>query len=298
MNPAKSAWLWFFMVLLWALLANPLRAAPTPLAPALSADRIYALTVGNHLVHFSSAAPSTILGNVTITGLQGGETLLAIDFRPNTHELYGLGSTSRLYRINKVTSVATQIASGSFTPALNGNEFAFDFNPVVDRVRVVSDMDQNLRLSPSLGTVVGIDTAVGFAPTDVHFGDNALIGGLAYSNSVLSPTITTLFGYEYVHNALVTQGGPNGTPSSNTGQLFTVGPSGVTACNTLIGLDIASSGQAYASLNTGACTTSALYTLNLSTGAATLVGSIGAGVQIRDIAVELKYQIDLPLVVR
>ena len=298
MKPAKSAWVWFFTLLSWALLVNPLRAAPAPSASALSADTIYALAVGNQLVHFRSATPGTVLGNVSITGLQSGETLLAIDFRPNTHELYGLGSTSRLYHINKTTGVATQIGSGPFTPALNGTEFAFDFNPVVDRVRVVSDMDQNLRLSPSLGTVVGTDVAVAFAPTDVYAGLNAQVGGLAYSNNVLSPTVTTLYGYEFVHNALVTQGGPNGTPSSNGGQLFTIGPSGVTACNTLIGLDIASSGQAYASLNTGACTTSALYTLNLSTGAATLVGSIGGGAQIRDIAVELPFMLYLPLVKR
>jgi hypothetical protein len=283
---------------LWAIAGGPFMPVPAAAAPALSDDLIYALTVGNHLVHFRSATPGTILGNVSVTGLQSGETLLAIDFRPNTHELYGLGSTSRLYHINKATGVATQVGSGPFTPALSGAEFAFDFNPVVDRVRVVSDMDQNLRLSPSLGTVVGTDIPVAFAPADVHSGDNAQIGGLAYSNNVLSPTVTTLYGYEYMHNALVTQGGPNGTPSSNGGLIFTIGSSGVTACNTLIGLDIASSGQAYASLNTGACTTSGLYTVNLATGAATLVGSIGGGVLIRDIAVELEYILYLPLVKR
>lgn len=298
MQSARSARAWFFVVLWSALVANPLRAAPAPSPAALSPDMIYALTTANHLIRFRSTAPGVILGNVTITGLQAGETLLAIDFRPYTHALYALGSTSRLYHINRVTGVATQIGSGPFTPALNGTEFAFDFNPVVDRVRVVSDTDQNLRLDPSLGTVAATDTPVAFAAGDVYAGTNAVVGGLAYSNNVLSPTVTTLFGYEAVHNVLVTQGGPNGVPSSNGGQLFTVGSSGVVACNTLIGMDIASSGQAYASLNTGACTSSALYTVNLSTGAATLVGGIGGGVLIRDIAVQLEYLLYLPLIRR
>jgi hypothetical protein len=249
------------------------------------------------MLHFSSAALTTTV-DIPITGLQVGETMLAIDFRPNTHKLFGLGSTSRLYQIDKATGAATQVGSGAFTPALTGTEIGFDFNPVVDRIRVVGNDDQNLRLSPSIGTVAGVDTPVAFAPTDVYAGESAVIGGLAYSNNVMSATVTTLYGYDYAHNVLFTQGGPNGTPSANGGQLFTIGPSGVTACNTRIGLDISSLGHAYASLNTAPCTTSSLYTVNLSTGAVTLVGSIGGGAQIRDISVELSYVLERPLIRR
>ena len=38
------------------------------------------------------------------------------------------------------------IAVGApFTPGTDGTAFGFDFNPTVDRIRVVSDTGQNLR---------------------------------------------------------------------------------------------------------------------------------------------------------
>jgi len=115
-------------------------------------------------------------------------------------------------------------------------------------------------------------------------------------------TATTLYGYDWLHDVVVTQGGPNGIPSANTGQLFTVGPSGVVTCGTtpgkMVGFDIASSGQAFASLNVGFCTLTGLYSINLSTGAATSIGTIGGGKLVRDIAVVPRYQSFLPLVRR
>ena len=56
-----------------------------------------------------------------ITGLQGGEIILGIDFRPLTKQLYALGSTSRLYTLDTRTAVATQV----------GTAGAFTLNPIV-----------------------------------------------------------------------------------------------------------------------------------------------------------------------
>ena len=80
-----------------------------------------------------------------VTGLQSNETLLGIDFRPATGELYGLGSTSRLYKVDPTTAVATAVG-GQFSRCLSGFSFGFDFNPVIDRIRVVSETNQNLVL--------------------------------------------------------------------------------------------------------------------------------------------------------
>src|SRR4030095_14815219 len=89
---------------------------------------------------------------------QGGENVLGIDFRPATGELYGLGSTSRLYRIGIANGAAVQVGAGPFSPLLSGTDFGFDFNPQSDRIRVVSDAEQNLRLNPDNGTIAGVDT--------------------------------------------------------------------------------------------------------------------------------------------
>ena len=53
-----------------------------------------------------------------------------------------------------------QRGAPAFTPALSGTAFGFDFNPTVDRIRVVSDTGQNLRLNPDTGAVAAVDGAL------------------------------------------------------------------------------------------------------------------------------------------
>src|SRR4051812_36116129 len=103
-------------------------------------------TSGNDIARFDSGATGVVT-SVPITGLQAGESIVGIDVRPATQGLYGVGSSSRVYTLNPLTGTATQVgAAGAFT--LNGTSFAFDFNPTVDRMRVVSNTGQNLRLNP------------------------------------------------------------------------------------------------------------------------------------------------------
>ncbi len=115
-----------------------------------------ALDVNNRLLGFDTDAPATISSSTPITGLASGESILAIDYRPATGELYGLGSGSRLYVINPVTGAAAQVG-GDFAIPIEGDSFDLDFNPAVDRIRVVSNTDQNLRLHPDTGAVVDFD---------------------------------------------------------------------------------------------------------------------------------------------
>src|SRR5438309_1814799 len=69
---------------------------------------LIALTTGNQLLLFDSATPGTIARTTTVSGLQAGEQLLDVDVRPATSQLYGLGSTGRIYVVNPLTGVATQ----------------------------------------------------------------------------------------------------------------------------------------------------------------------------------------------
>ena len=99
---------------------------------------------------------------------------------------------------------------------------------------------------------------------------------------------TTLYDIDYTTDRLVTQGSVNFPPgtSPNTGTLFDVGPLGVNT-SALLGFDISAlSGIAFASLTPVAgAAFSSLYTINLASGAATLVGTIGGGSTVRGIAV-------------
>lgn len=107
---------------------------------------IDAVDVNNTLIRFGSMAPGIVTQRVTISGLQIGEKILGIDFRPIDRLLYALGSTSRIYVLDTLSGAATNIGT-TFIPRLSGATFGFDFNPQADRIRVHGDDEQNLRCS-------------------------------------------------------------------------------------------------------------------------------------------------------
>src|SRR5205085_361112 len=165
-----------------------------------------------------------------------------------------------------------------FTPALSGTEFGIDFNPTVDRIRLVSDTGQNLRLNPDTGAVAGTDSALSFATGDPNEGQTPHISGAAYTNNFAGATTTTLYDIDYGLDRLVIQNPPN------NGTLNTVGALGVNT-GKLVGFDIAGNATAFASLTGTDDSGSRLYTIDLTTGAATLLGDINTTELVRDIAV-------------
>ena len=244
-------------------------------APA-RAELLYAGN-GGSLISFDSATPGTIT-TVNYSGLQKGETIVGFDLRPSNGLLYGISSASRLYTINPASGVVTQIgSSGAFT--LNGNSFGMDFNPQVDLIRVVSDNEQNLRINPN-GTLTGTDTALSPAGNIVS---------AAYDRNDTNPaTLTTLYGIDSSSGMLVRIGGVDGSPSPNGGVVTNVGSTGLNIFSNAIGFDVSgATGVAYAIISgfqipakaalDGVAFMTSLYTINLSTGAATLVGTIGNG---------------------
>lgn len=162
----------------------------------------YALATGNRLDFFNLQQSEQPLRSVAITGIQGGERILAIDFRPATGQLYGLGSTSRLYIINVTTGAARPVGATAFTPVLTGELVGFDFNPTVDRIRVVTSAGQNLRLNPETGTVAAVDKMINGAP-------GAMLSGAAYTNNEAGATTTTLYDIDGVTGKLYKQLPPN-----------------------------------------------------------------------------------------
>lgn len=237
-------------------------------APA-HAVLLYA-TSGTDIATFDSGATG-VVSSIPVLGLQGGETLVGLDVRPSTNVLYGVGSSSRLYTINPLTGNATQVGTaGAFT--LNGTNFAVDFNPVPDAIRVISNTGQNLRLSPSTGALLGTDTSI--SPAGVT------ITGGAYDRNGPGNGTTTLYAIDSTNGVLTTVGSVNGSPNTpNTGIVGpTVGSLGLgTALDQRIGFDISglNNSNAFATILTGG--TDKLYSINLNTGAATLVGTIGTG---------------------
>jgi hypothetical protein len=238
---------------------------------------VYLLTVSNQLLRFSRS-PSVIQTNLAITGLQSKEFIQGIDFRPATAQLFGLGSSNRIYTINVTNGVATQVGSPNvFT--LSGNDFGFDFNPVADRIRVTSDTEQNLRLNPNDGTLVGTDVTLAYAAGDIHVGANPAIVGCAYINNFAGSVATTMYDVDADLDILVMQNPPN------NGTLNTIGPLGVDVTG-VAGFDFTEADKAaYAIFKRASGVASEIYRVNLVTGTATLLGAVNSADIIRDLAI-------------
>lgn len=250
--------------------------ATAVLAPAASAEIVYGVTNTQRLVSFSSAAPGIISSNVAISGLQSGETIRGIDFRPVSGGLFALGSSSRLYLLNQTTGAATMIGGGAFLPALNGSQFGFDFNPTIDRIRVVSDADQNTVLNPVSGGGTGV-TSVFYGPGDVNQNANPNIVGSAYSRNFVGGGTTQLYGIDSNLDVLVTQ-------ANSAGTLATVGALGADFGND-VGFDIAPGGTAFVSNRLAIAPQTHFFTVNLVTGQVSLAGIVGDNLSLDAIAV-------------
>ena len=252
----------------------------------------------NQLISFNTSTPGTIISDVPVQGLNASlqEYMSSIDIRPATGELYGLiiqndGATSGTIRVVKVdpaTGATTQQGS-AFTVNNPGNFNGIDWNPVVDRLRIIKleapasgtapTPDLNLRFNPTDNSFT-TDTGLVYATGDQGAGVDEFIIGNAYSNNNVGATQTTLYGIDSRVDRLVRVGSVNGTPNSpNGGIVETVGALGVNTSG-LAEMDIGNDGVAFAILDTATGTGAfgspgRLYTINLTTGAATLVGAIG-----------------------
>lgn len=250
---------------------------PAPILSVSVGDTVV-LTTANQIASFNRAAPATTVGSIAISGLATGETLVGIDVRPADGKLYALGSAGNVYTVEPATGVATlkvalRAVSGDDNPytALSGDSFGIDFNPVADRLRVVSNTGQNLRINVDTGDAL-TDGAIALPA------GTASVTAAGYTNAFAGTTTTQLFDLDVTSGLLHLQDPPN------NGTLAVGLPLGVTA-TAANGFDIdARNNTGYAALTVGGATS--LYTINLSTGAATVVagGAIAGGQSVRGLA--------------
>jgi hypothetical protein len=234
------------------------------------------------LVSFNPAGPADGT-SIPVTGLTAGQTLVGIDVRPANGLLYGLGvnaatDAATLYTISVLTGVATIVGSFNSPVVIDfpaSADYGFDFNPVVDRIRVTTDTGLNFRINPNNGSLAGLDPMI----------VGSEISGVAYTNNETHNSgVTTLYTLDPLSDQLMIQG-LGGNP--NGGIQTAVGPVGVDF-STVNGFDIAPgvdtlvanagvpSGSGLALLTVGG--TVQLYIINLATGAGTLIGNFLDGI--------------------
>jgi hypothetical protein len=210
---------------------------------------IWAITTGGSIVLLDNDGFAP-MSTQPLTGLAVGETVLGADFRPATGQFYALGSTGQLYTIDTATSTATPVGAPL---VLTGSSFGFDFNPSVDRIRIISSNGENIRVNPDTGAVVSVDTNL--SPAGVYV-------AAAYTPaSAGNPT--TLYALEVNGGQFGMIGGPDGNPSPNGGVFTQLDVLGINI-STETHFDIDSLGRAFLTTFDGASTK--LYHINLEDG--------------------------------
>jgi hypothetical protein len=261
-------------------------AGMAAMASTAKAEAIYGLTNLQELVTFDSSG-RTVTSTVPLLDFSiTGEILVSIDVRPATGELYGLSNQNNLYKINPLTGARAQVGA-TISPAPTGGLKAIDFNPTVDRIRVLgsSGAVTNLRLHPDTGAVASEDADLAFAAGDTNMGDTPAVVNGAYTNSFAGATTTTLYDLEAGNDVLATQVPPN------NGTLNTIGPIGFDLATSggFTAFDISgASGTAYLAGNNllGGLAANTLYQVNLASGAASVLGPVsGVNGSFRDLAV-------------
>lgn len=258
--------------------------------PAIIGQLVYAVTATQNIITFDNNNPAVIRSQAAITGITAGQVIAGMDMRPATGELYLMGydnttGAAQLYTLNAVTGVATVVAP-AVTLATGMGNIGFDFNPTVDRIRVIGSNNTSYRLIPTTGLIAGTDVNLAYAAGDANAGVTPNVNTCAYTNSFNGATATTLYDYDHNLNIFAIQNPPN------NGTLNTIGASGIVQnlADPTSDLDIYYSpvfltNTAYFAANTA--TNDRLYSVNLSTGTASDIGPIGNGIAVRDIAVHI-----------
>lgn len=278
---------------------------------AAGARTLYVLTTTNGIATVDEATPGAPSLLLPVSGLVAGDTLVAIDVRPQNNRLYGLAYNSatnavQLYLVeNRAGSaVATAVGpAGSFVDAggaalpITGPAFDIDFNPTVDRLRVVTSSGQSFRMNPNNGALVdgdlggAVGSVAGVNPDGSANGAGTSFDAAAYTSNRANATLTTLYTLDAATDRLFIVNPPNAGTLTNALAL-TLGGSPLDITNET-GFDIdpsidaatangVASGLAYGAFTVGG--TSGLYRLELSNAQATLIGTLG-GLAVRDIAI-------------
>ena len=256
--------------------------------------QLFGLTSDQQLIRFREdrARFSQVVG--PITNLSGDTALVGIDFRPATGDLYGLGNAGGIYTIDPETaeaSFASQISANGQPLALSGVSFGVDFNPTVDRLRVISDTGQNLRINVDTGaaTVDGGLNFPGTPPAPATPATGVTAAGYT-NNDADAATGTTLFDLDTAADQVVIQLPPNAGALTPTGKLapaLDVSPDA--------GFDVWSRVEdgrtlelrAFAALTTDV---SRLYEIDLLTGKAENRGRFRGATQVIGLAIALDSQ--------
>lgn len=213
------------LALLLPLWANTAQAQVCGSNGTFNNLEVVGLTADQRLICFRENTPATPRAIGSVTGLQGGEKLVDLDFRPANGNLTGLGSAGGVYTINPATGAATRVTTLTMmgTPvALTGTTIGVDFNPVPDRLRVVTNSGQDLRVNVDTGeTIIDGVLAAPAAPGAQPVANTGVTAAAYTNNDAAATTGTVLYDLDTTADQLLIQAPPNAGTINVVGALGT-----------------------------------------------------------------------------
>lgn len=253
------------------------------IGPIPKPSQIYVINPDNQLSVLNVSAPTTLVSQVAVTGLEGGAYLLSIDWDVKRDKLIGVDDNFRTYTIATDTGLATKIFEpfGGFNA---GDAYQLEVNPVDQVWRIITQLGENGRINGTTGELIQNDTNLTFAAGDPNELETPNIIAHAFDNNRATATTTTLYALDAAADALIK------LPDPNTGVCQTVGQLGIDV-DLYSSFEIrttSASQTAYLTnnqpLDVGEFA-SDLYTVDLTTGATTKIGKLPIGDVVLDMAI-------------
>jgi len=254
----------------WSIFALSTATALT--AFSAHAAPVVGLAGDKTLVMFDTEKPE-VTKTMEVTGV---DKLVGLDYRPGNMTVVGVTADNVIVTLDLETGAATELAKMDKPLTIGDAPVVVNFNPAADRLRYMTGTT-NHRVHPDTGAVT-VDGSLAFEEGDMHKGEAPNTVAAAYTNSFGKPEKTAMYNIDATIGALIQQTKPN------DGTLKAIGKLGIEGTPANYAFDIQSTegGENTAWL----VADSALYTVNLETGAATKTGDItGAEAPIRAITV-------------
>lgn len=258
--------------------------APAPALAALPDTLLWGVAAGGRVVQFTSAHPERVQ-TVLLKGIRAGEEVIALDVRPADGKLYLVTSANLVYVVDTAARTATPVSTTPFEVGLESRRADMDINPASDRIRLVTDTNESLRVNPANGQTarrggeLDVDARPTYAEGDRNAGRTPRPTAVAHTANRTGASLAD----SRVLVIDVAQDVLGELTAPNRGVLETVGPLGLDAQDPA-GFDVTPDGDAFAALQPAGASSSSLYTIDTATGAATLLGPIGGGAPVGSIA--------------
>ncbi len=281
----------------WSIVVGALAVVSAAQASAVKAsETVWLLTDHHELIKVQADQPNRIQDRKAITGLPKGASLVGIDYRVAYGTLFALSDHGHIYTIDTESGALTPVSAKQENVAIPvsgvtmlGRSYGFDFNPAADRIRVVNERRQNLRLHPETGALASTDPNLAYATSDRYAGHSPRIGAAAYTYNTKNEKLTTNFAIDLALGNLVLQGSREDAQpavSPNDGVLFTVGPLGLGAL-TSASFDIADiNNRALAAVRAAGSSQTRLYDIDLQSGKARALGVLANGKPLLGLAIQ------------